>query len=117
MLHELKARLANNLAPGDADHDNEAMPRPDTVTASEIADFVYCPEAWQEDCKVVAWWGEDRPCGRRPGLGERLAITRDTAFATLRLVHDMPRTLPARVRADHLGRSPRKVFGLFGTCV
>ncbi len=63
------------------------------------------------------WWDEDRQWSRRPGLAERLAMLRDAALATLRLIPDVPKTLPIRARADHLSRRIRKALKLIGACV
>ena len=60
------------------------------------------------------WWDEDRQWSKRTGLAERLATLRDSALTALRLIPDLPETLPIRARADHLGRKPRKALGFIG---
>jgi predicted transposase YbfD/YdcC len=60
------------------------------------------------------WWDEDRQWSTRPGLAERLAALRDAALTALRLVPDVPKGLPIRGRADHLGRRLRKALNFLG---
>jgi hypothetical protein len=60
------------------------------------------------------WWDEDRQWSNRAGLAERLATLRDSALTALRLIPDLPKDLPIRARADHLGRKLRKALKFIG---
>lgn len=60
------------------------------------------------------WWDEDRQWSKRSGLAERLAMLRDSALTVLRLIPGLPKDLPIRARADHLGRKPRKALRFMG---
>lgn len=60
------------------------------------------------------WWEEDRQWSIRPGLAERMAMLRDTALASLRLIPGLPKHLSIRGRADHLGRKLRKALKFIG---
>jgi predicted transposase YbfD/YdcC len=60
------------------------------------------------------WWDEDRQWSTRAGLAERLATLRDGALAALRLIPGLPKDLPIRGRADHLGRRLRKALKFIG---
>jgi Transposase DDE domain len=60
------------------------------------------------------WWDEDRPWSKRSGLAERLAMLRDSALTVLRLITGLPKDLPIRARADHLGRKPQKALRFIG---
>lgn len=60
------------------------------------------------------WWDEDRQWSRRPGLAERLAMLRDAALTALRVFPGMPKNLPIKARADHVGRKLRKALRFIG---
>lgn len=60
------------------------------------------------------WWDEDRQWSIRPGLAERLAMLRDAALTALRLLPGVPKDLPIRARADHLGRKLPKALRFIG---
>ena len=60
------------------------------------------------------WWDEDRQWSRRPGLAERLAMLRDAALTALRVFPCMPKNLPIKARADHVGRKLRKALRFIG---
>jgi hypothetical protein len=60
------------------------------------------------------WWDEDRPWSTRPGLAERLAMLRDAALRALHVLPGVPKDLPIRGRADHLGRKLRKARKFIG---
>jgi hypothetical protein len=60
------------------------------------------------------WWDEDRQWSRRPGLAEWLAMLRDAALTALRLLPGVPKDMPIRARADHLGRKLRKALRFIG---
>ncbi len=63
------------------------------------------------------WWDEDRQWSRRPGLAERLAMLRDAALAMLRLFPGLPRELPIRARADHMGRTLPTLLNFIGASI
>jgi hypothetical protein len=60
------------------------------------------------------WWDEDRPWSTRPGLAERLAMSRDAALTAPRVLPDVRDDLPIRGRADHLGRELGKALKFIG---
>lgn len=60
------------------------------------------------------WWDEDRQWSTRPGLAERLAMLRDAALTALHVLPDVPKDMPIRARADHLGRKLRKGLKFIG---